>query len=147
MAQQLLVIHGPNLNMLGKREPEKYGSTTLANIDRQLQDKAQQGSIALTSFQSNAEEAIVSKIQDSHNQVDFIIINAAAFTHTSVAIRDALLAVKIPFIEVHLTNIYSRDIFRHKSMLADVARGVICGFGANSYLYALDEAIEYVRKH
>ena len=129
------VIHGPNLNMLGTREPGHYGNQTLADIDEQLISLGDQLDVRITCFQSNHEGAIVDQIQ--HLEADGLIINPAAYTHTSIAIRDALLAVKIPFIEVHLSNIHKREAFRHKSMLVDVANGVVAGFGAYSYQLAL----------
>ena len=138
----ILVIHGPNLNMLGRREPETYGSDTLKSIDLALAQMAQQNGIELESFQSNIEGEIVSRIQQAGTDgVDFVIINPAAYTHTSVAIRDAFLAVRLPFIEVHLSNVYAREEFRMHSYLSDLAVGVIGGFGKNSYLLALEAAI------
>jgi len=129
------VIHGPNLNMLGTREPGHYGNQTLTDIDEELIALGDTLDIRVTSFQSNHEGEIVDKIQ--HLNVNGLIINPAAYTHTSIAIRDALLAVQVPFIEVHLSNIHRREAFRHKSMLVDVATGVIAGFGAHSYSLAL----------
>ncbi len=129
------VIHGPNLNMLGSREPGHYGNQSLIDIDEALIALGDKLGVRVTCFQSNHEGEIVDKIQ--HLDADGLIINPAAYTHTSIAIRDALLAVKIPFIEVHLSNIHRREAFRHKSMLVDVATGVIAGFGAHSYTLAL----------
>jgi 3-dehydroquinate dehydratase-2 len=129
------VIHGPNLNLLGSREPTHYGNQTLADINDALVALGDELGVRITSFQSNHEGELVEKIQ--HLDADGIIINPAAYTHTSIAIRDALLAVKIPFIEVHLSNIHRREEFRHKSMLVDVATGVIAGFGTQSYSLAL----------
>ncbi|MDQ7002062.1 MAG: type II 3-dehydroquinate dehydratase, partial [Ghiorsea sp.] len=129
------VIHGPNLNMLGTREPGHYGNQTLTDIDESLIALGDKLDVRVTSFQSNHEGEIVDKIQQL--KVDGLIINPAAYTHTSIAIRDALLAVKVPFIEVHLSNIHRREPFRHKSMLVDVAMGVVAGFGAHSYTLAL----------
>jgi 3-dehydroquinate dehydratase II len=138
-----LVIHGPNLNMLGSREPGVYGSDTLSSIDQSLKDLASEQAINLETFQSNSEGEIVSRIQLSgSDNTDFILINPAAYTHTSVAIRDAFLAVKIPFIEIHLSNVYARDSFRRHSYLSDVAVGVIGGFGKNSYLLAFQAAVQ-----
>ena len=135
---KILVIHGPNLNLLGSREPETYGKFTLAEIDKNLVDLAKEFNCKLESFQSNAEADIINKIQQApKNNVDYIIINPAALTHTSVALRDALLAVNIPFIEVHLSNIFARESFRQHSYLSDIAQGVICGFGHRSYGLAL----------
>lgn len=135
---RVLVINGPNLNMLGKREPEVYGAQTLAEIMQDLTQYADSHNVALTHFQSNSEAELITTIHSAYEQVDFIIINPAAFTHTSVALRDALLSVSIPFIEVHLSNIYQREAFRHHSYFSDVAKGVLCGFGANGYKMALD---------
>ncbi|OOR98926.1 type II 3-dehydroquinate dehydratase [Haemophilus paracuniculus] len=140
--KKILLLNGPNLNMLGKREPQIYGSQTLADIEQHLQQLAAQRGVSLDYFQSNSEEALINRIHQAFQQVDFIIINPAAFTHTSVALRDALLAVAIPFVEVHLSNVHSREPFRHHSYLSDVAKGVICGLGAKGYEYALDFAIE-----
>ena len=137
---RLLVLHGPNLNLLGTREPDIYGHATLAAIDAELAERAAAAGHALESFQSNAEHALVDRIQAARGHVDFILINPAAFTHTSVAIRDALAAVAIPFIEVHLSNPHLREAFRHTSFVGMAAKGTVCGFGANSYLVALDAA-------
>lgn len=136
----ILIIHGPNLNLLGTREPEVYGTDTLADIDQQLTQLAREKGITLQTFQSNSEGDIVSRIQQAAKQIDFIIINPAAYTHTSVAIRDAFLATRIPFIEVHLSNVYAREEFRQHSYLSDIATGVISGFAINSYLLALEAA-------
>lgn len=139
---KILVIHGPNLNLLGSREPDVYGAETLDSINQQLINKAQQSQVELGTFQSNHEGEIVDAIhQAAIDKVDYLLINPAAFTHTSVAIRDALLACSIPFIELHLSNVHARDAFRHHSYLSDIATGVICGFGKDSYLLALDAAI------
>jgi len=129
------VIHGPNLNMLGTREPGHYGSQSLAEIDEELIALGDKLGVRVTSYQSNHEGALVDKIQQL--KVDGLIINPAAYTHTSIAIRDALLAIQVPFVEVHLSNIHRREDFRHKSMLVDVATGVIAGFGSQSYTLAL----------
>ena len=139
---KILVIHGPNLNLLGTREPDVYGVDTLDSINKSLTDIAQENQTELLTFQSNAEGNIVSVIQNAVGDgIDFIIINPAAYTHTSVAIRDAFLAARIPFIEVHLSNVHARESFRQHSYLSDIANGVICGFGKNSYLMALGAAI------
>lgn len=144
---KILVLNGPNLNLLGHREPEYYGNTTLADIHHRLADLATDQGHQLDFFQSNAEHELVNSIHTAMDQaVDFIIINPAAFTHTSVALRDALLAVKIPFIEVHLSNVHAREHFRQHSYFSDVAVGVICGLGAQSYDYALQAAISYLNK-
>jgi len=140
---KLLVLHGPNLNLLGTREPEVYGHATLADIDLALVAQAQAAGHQLEAFQSNAEHALVDRIQAARTDgTAFILINPAAFTHTSVAIRDALAAVALPFIEIHLSNPHSREPFRHTSYLSDKAVGVVCGFGADSYRYALDAALQ-----
>lgn len=136
-AKSILVIHGPNLNMLGTREPQHYGSQTLADINQRLQEFARADQVRLETFQSNAEADIIEKIHAlSVNKVDYIIINPAAFTHTSIAIRDAISAVKVPFIEVHLSNVHARESFRHHSYFSDIATAVICGFGAEGYFAA-----------
>ncbi|MFZ9039327.1 MAG: type II 3-dehydroquinate dehydratase [Gammaproteobacteria bacterium] len=143
----ILVIHGPNLNLLGTREPEVYGADTLAAINQNLNQMAQKNGVSLQTFQSNNEGEIVSCIQQAaDNQVDFIIINPAAYTHTSVAIRDAFLATRIPFIETHLSNVYAREEFRMHSYLSDLAVGVIGGFGKNSYMLALEAAVIHCKQ-
>ncbi|QNP41574.1 type II 3-dehydroquinate dehydratase [Lysobacter solisilvae (ex Woo and Kim 2020)] len=139
---KLLVLHGPNLNLLGTREPEVYGRTTLGQIDADLIQRAEKAGHQLDCFQSNAEHALVDRIQAAREDgTRFIVINPAAYTHTSVAVRDALAAVAIPFIEVHLSNPHTREPFRHTSYFSDLAVGVIAGFGADSYRYALDAAL------
>ena len=139
----ILVLHGPNLNLLGVREPEIYGGTSLAQINQALQEQAERAGHSLSSLQSNAEFELIQRIHAAQQEsVDFIIINPAAFTHTSVALRDALLGVKIPFIEVHLSNVHSREAFRQHSYFSDIAEGVICGFGAKSYHLELQAAID-----
>ena len=139
---RILVLHGPNLNLLGSREREVYGRATLAEIDGDLADRAGQAGHALESFQSNAEDALIDRVQAAKTDgTAFIVINPAAYTHTSVALRDALSAVAIPFIEVHLSNPHAREPFRRQSYFSDLAVGVVAGFGADSYRYALDAAI------
>ena len=139
---KLLVLHGPNLNLLGTREPEVYGRATLAEIDADLARRAAAAGHALESFQANAEHALVERIQAARGDgTDFVLVNPAAFTHTSVAIRDALAAVALPFIEVHLTNPHAREPFRHTSYFSDLAVGVVAGFGPLSYGLALAAAI------
>jgi 3-dehydroquinate dehydratase-2 len=139
----ILVLHGPNLNLLGEREPEVYGRTTLGDINRSLEQTAQEQGHHLLSMQSNAEYELVERIQDArHEGVNFILINPAAFTHTSVAIRDALAAVDIPFIEIHLSNIHAREAFRQQSYFSDIAQGVICGLGAQGYQLGLQAALQ-----
>ncbi len=135
---EILVIHGPNLNMLGKREPELYGSKTLNDINKDIQAKGTELGIKVDSFQSNHEGAIVEKIQEAMGKCKGLIINPAAFTHTSVAIRDAVLLLDVPVIEVHLSNIYKREAFRHKSMISDIATGQIAGLGFIGYTLALE---------
>lgn len=142
---KILVLHGPNLNLLGRREPEVYGSTDLASINKQLESVAAKQGYKLDSFQSNAEHELVDCIQQAADKdVSFIIINAAAYTHTSIAIRDALRSVAIPFIEVHLSNVYARESFRHHSYLADDAMGVITGLGAQGYEFAALAACRFL---
>ena len=144
MAHRILVLHGPNLNLLGTREPGIYGAVTLADIDTRLQALAQQHGASLVSFQSNHEGALVDRIQAATGEgVDFIVINPAAYTHTSVAIRDALAAVALPFIEVHLSNVHKREAFRHRSYFSDLAVGVIAGLGADGY----EAAVRYALLH
>ncbi|MEM0953659.1 MAG: type II 3-dehydroquinate dehydratase [Pseudomonadota bacterium] len=143
----ILVLHGPNLNLLGSREPDVYGSDDLATINNQLQQQAQDAGHHLMAMQSNAEYELVERVQDArHEGVNFIIINPAAFTHSSVALRDALIAVDIPFIEVHLSNIFARESFRHQSYFSDIAAGVICGLGAQGYSLALEAALAQLIK-
>jgi 3-dehydroquinate dehydratase-2 len=147
MAENILVVNGPNLNLLGTREPDKYGSVTLPAIEQRLQDTAQAAGATLACFQSNSEADIVERIQRAAPEgVDFILINPAAYTHTSVAIRDALAAVRIPFIEIHLSNIHAREPFRKRSYLSDLAVGVVSGLGAQGYALALAYALEYSGK-
>ncbi len=136
------VLHGPNLNQLGSREPQIYGATTLAEIDQSLAERAKKSGVALTSFQSNHEGELIDRVQKAPGaQVGFIIINPAAFTHTCVALRDALAAAGTPFVEVHLSNVHRREPFRHTSYFSDIAEAVICGLGPAGYLAALDFAI------
>lgn len=143
MAQNLriLVLNGPNLNLLGLREPKHYGSQTLPQIIARLTAQAEAAGVELTHFQSNSEAELITAIHQAYGQCDFILINPAAFTHTSVALRDALLGVGIPFIEIHLSNVHAREPFRHHSYLSDVAVGVICGLGADGYEFALQAAL------
>jgi len=144
MAQRVLILHGPNLNLLGTREPEIYGRLSLADIDRNLNALAKELDVSVTTYQSNHEGALVDRIQAARqDDTDFIVINAAAYTHTSVALRDALAAVGLPFVEVHLSNVHRREAFRHHSYLSDLATGVICGLGAESYNAALRFAAQH----
>ncbi|MDC9720684.1 MAG: type II 3-dehydroquinate dehydratase [Gammaproteobacteria bacterium] len=139
---QILLVNGPNLNLLGKREPGIYGSLTLAQIESQCHAQCQQAGVSLDCVQSNAEHQVIEAIHQAPDQgVEFIIINPAALTHTSIALRDALLGVNLPFIEVHLSNVHRREAFRHHSYLSDIAQGVICGLGADGYRFAMDAAI------
>ncbi|CAI0817827.1 type II 3-dehydroquinate dehydratase [Serratia ficaria] len=142
----ILLLNGPNLNLLGTREPEKYGSTTLTEIVNGLENQASALDITLSHLQSNAEHRLIDRIHQARGNTDFILINPAAFTHTSVALRDALLAVQIPFIEIHLSNVHAREPFRHHSYLSDVAVGVICGLGADGYTFALQAAVNRLSK-
>jgi len=138
-APRLLVLHGPNLNLLGTREPQIYGSTTLADINRGLAVRAESAGVELEAFQSNHEGALIERIHAARDQgVSYIIINPAAYTHTSVALRDALAAVSIPFVEVHLSNVFARESFRHHSYFSDLAIGVISGLGSEGYSLALE---------
>ncbi|WBA08493.1 type II 3-dehydroquinate dehydratase [Salinivibrio kushneri] len=141
---QVLVLNGPNLNLLGKREPEHYGAQTLSQIMAGLEAQAATLGLSLEHFQSNSEASLIDKIHQAMETVDFIIINPAALTHTSVALRDALLGVNIPFIEVHLSNVYAREPFRHHSYFSDKAVGVLSGFGADGYEFALTAAARHL---
>lgn len=143
----ILVLHGPNLNLLGEREPDIYGRTTLANIDQRLVHLAQERGHHLLHMQSNAEYELVERVQAARPEgVNFILINPAAFTHTSVALRDALAATAIPFIEIHLSNTHAREDFRQHSYFSDLAQGVICGLGAQGYELALQAALSQLEK-
>ena len=138
----ILILNGPNLNLLGTREPDKYGLETLEQINQQLTDAASDVGYSTNCFQSNAEHDLIQRIHDAKQEgVDYIIFNPGAFTHTSVAIRDALLGVAIPFIEVHLSNVHAREEFRRHSYFSDIADGVVCGFGTNSYSLALQAVV------
>lgn len=144
---KILLLHGPNLNLLGTREPQVYGATTLEQINQQLQQQAVQAGHSLEYLQSNAEYQLIDRIHAAKDQqVEFILFNPAAFTHTSVALRDALLAVSIPFIEIHLSNVFQRENFRHHSYFSDIAVGVICGLGARGYSLALQAACNYIQQ-
>jgi 3-dehydroquinate dehydratase-2 len=146
MPVKVLVINGPNLNMLGKREPATYGSQSLQQIISQLSSYASSIGLSLTHVQSNAEHELIETIHNAFEKIDFIVINPGAFTHTSIALRDALLSVSIPFIEVHLSNVHAREAFRQHSYLSDIAQGVICGLGAQGYEFALTAAKQYLTK-
>jgi 3-dehydroquinate dehydratase-2 len=141
-AHRILVLHGPNLNLLGSREPEIYGYDTLADINGRLTAMASQAGVALDAYQSNSEGALIDRIHAAKlESAGFVVINPGAFTHTSIALRDALLAVEIPFIEVHLSNVHAREPFRKHSYLSDKAVGVICGLGAKGYEFAVNAAL------
>lgn len=142
--KSILVIHGPNLNLLGSREPAHYGSATLAMINQRLTERAREAGVSLATYQSNIEGELVDRIQQAQRDgVDFIIINPAAFTHTSIAMRDALAAVAIPFVEVHLSNVFAREKFRHHSYFTDLAVGIVSGLGGKGYELALDYALQH----
>lgn len=144
MATKILLLNGPNLNLLGSREPERYGSLGLADIEARLADAASEAAASLSAFQSNSEAELVDRIQRAAPEgIEFIIINPAAYTHTSVAMRDALAAVRIPFLEIHLSNIHAREAFRQHSYFSDLAVGVISGLGAQGYELALAYALAY----
>jgi 3-dehydroquinate dehydratase II len=140
-AMKILVLNGPNLNLLGTREPEVYGRATLAEVEKLVRDRAAKGGAEIDFRQSNNEGELVTWIQEARGAWDVIILNAAAYTHTSVALRDAIAAIGVPTIEVHLSNIHARESFRHQSLIAPVCRGQICGFGAVSYVLAVEAAI------
>lgn len=142
---KILIIHGPNLNMLGKREPEIYGATTLEEINAALTSRAKGLGAEVTFFQSNSEGEIVSNIQDAMSKFDGVVINPGAYTHTSVAIRDAILSSGLPVVEVHISNVHKREDFRHKSFISGVALGVVSGFGVNSYMLGLSGLIDYLK--
>ena len=145
-ARRILILHGPNLNLVGTREPSIYGRTSLAEIDAQLQQLAGELGATVDTFQSNSEGALVDRIQAARASAAAIVINAGAYTHTSVAIRDALLAAELPVVEVHLSNTYKREAFRHQSLIADVAVGQVVGFGVDSYLLGLRAAVGVLRR-
>ncbi len=145
--KQILILHGPNLNLLGSREPERYGTATLDEVNRQIAELAQSKGVEVVPFQSNSEGALVERIQAAPGRYDAIVMNAAAYTHTSIAIRDALLAVNIPAVEVHLSNIYQRETFRHTSRIADVVIGQVSGFGVQSYLLGLLGVLSHLERH
>ncbi len=138
MENKIIIINGPNLNLLGDRENDKYGDVSIKQVEKECHDYAKKNKLNIAFYQSNIEGEIVNKIQESRNNTDGIIINAAGYTHTSVSIRDALAAIKKPSIELHITNIYKREDFRHKSLISGVVNSVICGFGIKGYLLALE---------
>lgn len=143
---RILLLNGPNLNMLGAREPKHYGTLSLAAIESNLKALAVQHNVELMCFQANSEEKLIEQIHQSFQKTDFILINPAAYTHTSVALRDALLSVSIPFVEIHLSNVHKREPFRHHSYFSDVAEGVICGLGAKGYEFAFLFALDFLAK-
>ena len=142
---KIIILNGPNLNLLGEREKEKYGNVTLKTIENDCNDFVKKNNIAISFFQSNIEGELVEKIQKIRKDYDGLIINAGGYTHTSVAIHDALRILKIPIIELHITNIYNREEFRHKSLISKIATGVICGFGANGYIMALNAINDLIK--
>ena len=143
---KIIILNGPNLNLLGEREKSQYGSFSLKDIEKNCTDFATKNNIKLTLFQSNIEGELVNQIQESRNLHDGLIINAGGYTHTSVAIHDALKILKIPIIELHISNIYNREEFRHKSLISKVAKGVICGFGAEGYIMSLKAINKFLEK-
>jgi 3-dehydroquinate dehydratase-2 len=145
MKHKIIIINGPNLNLLGEREKEKYGSVTLKLIEKECKKFGKKNNVLVTFKQSNIEGKIIDYIQESRKKFNGLIINAAGYTHTSVAIRDALMILKIPVVELHITNIYNREKFRHKSLLSKAARSVICGFGTKGYVLALKGLEEIIR--
>ncbi len=142
---KIIILNGPNLNLLGEREKEKYGNVTLKDVENNCNEFARKNNIELTLFQSNIEGELVEKIQESRKDQDGLIINAGGYTHTSVAIHDSLKVLKIPIIELHITNIYNREEFRHKSLISKLAVGIICGFGTEGYTMALKAMINYLK--
>jgi len=143
---KIIILNGPNLNLLGEREKNQYGNFTLKDVEKNCNDYADMNYIKLTLFQSNLEGELVDQIQKSRNKQDGLIINAGGYTHTSVAIHDALKILKIPIIELHISNIYNREEFRHKSLISKVAKGVICGFGAEGYIMSLHAMNKFLEK-
>ena len=146
MMQKIIILNGPNLNLLGEREKDKYGNITLKDIEINCKEFAEKNNIKLTFFQSNIEGELVEEIQKSRKEYNGLIINAGGYTHTSVAIHDALKILTIPIIELHITNIYNREEFRHKSLISEVVTGIICGLGTNGYLVALKAMKNYIKK-
>ena len=146
MIQKIIILNGPNLNLLGEREKEKYGTITLKDIENSCKEFAKKNNIDLTTFQSNIEGELVNKIQEARKEYKGLIINAGGYTHTSVAIHDALKVLEMPIIELHITNIYNREEFRHKSVISKVATSVLCGFGTDGYIMALQAVKKYLKK-
>ena len=143
---KIIILNGPNLNLLGEREKNQYGTFTLKDIEKNCKEYANQNKINLSLFQSNIEGELVDQIQNSRDNQDGLIINAGGYTHTSVAIHDALKILKIPIIELHISNIYNREEFRHKSLISNIAKGIICGFGVNGYLMSLQAMNKFIEK-
>ncbi len=143
---KIIILNGPNLNLLGEREKEKYGDITLKNIENNCKEFARKNNMSITLFQSNIEGELVDKIQEARKGFHGMVINAGGYTHTSVAIHDALKILKIPVIELHITNIYNREEFRHKSLISKVAKGIICGFGTDGYIMSLEAIKKYLDK-
>ena len=143
---KIIILNGPNLNLLGEREKNQYGNLTLKDVEKNCNDYAKQNKIQLSLFQSNIEGELVDQIQNSRNSQDGLIINAGGYTHTSVAIHDALKILQIPIIELHISNIYNREEFRHKSLISNIAKGIICGFGVNGYLMSLQAMNKFIEK-
>ena len=146
MMNKIIILNGPNLNLLGEREKDKYGNISLKDVENDCKKFADKNEIKLSFFQSNIEGEIVEKIQNSRKDQEGLIINAGGYTHTSVAIHDALKILKLPIVELHITNIYNREKFRHKSLISELATGIICGFGTNGYLMALEAMKSYLKK-
>ncbi len=146
MMNKIIILNGPNLNLLGEREKDKYGNISLKDVENNCKEFAEKNEIKLSFFQSNIEGEIVEKIQNSRKDQEGLIINAGGYTHTSVAIHDALKIIKLPIVELHITNIYNREKFRHKSLISELAAGVICGFGTNGYLMALQAMKIFLKK-
>ena len=146
MMDKIVILNGPNLNLLGEREKEKYGTITLKDIENSCKEFAKKNNIDLTTFQSNIEGELVNKIQGARKEYKGLIINAGGYTHTSVAIHDALKVLEMPIIELHITNIYNREEFRHKSVISKVATSVLCGFGTDGYIMALQAVKKYLKK-
>ena len=144
--KKIIILNGPNLNLLGEREKDQYGNVTLKNIENECREYAEKNKILLSFFQTNIEGELVDQIQDSRKDHDGLIINAGGYTHTSVAIHDALKILKIPIIELHISNVYNREDFRHKSLISKVANGIICGFGASGYLMSLQAITKLLKK-
>ena len=146
MMNKIIILNGPNLNLLGEREKEKYGNITLKDIENNCKEFAKKNDIDLSLFQSNIEGELVEEIQNARKEQHGLIINAGAYTHTSVAIHDALKVLKIPIVELHITNIYNREEFRHKSLISKLATGILCGFGTDGYIMALQAMKNYLKK-